>query len=484
MSTPGDRTERAEYGPRWPAFALFVGVCVIGLLRAHEAPPPTGRDLLQRWMDEPLEELMEHTAGVDLPRTPDEQAMVYAEGAVLGDLVRLVRAQTRPDNLDLTEYAWSMTDDGFELEARGAFDLTDDFSTLRFGGRMVGRWPRTDEQRDANDVFGDRLLEAYKEHGFSVRIDRLFGTTQAGRWNESELEVLIQFETRCAIDGLRAGKHTSAEGSLARAARLDSVLWRLEEPSGYFRHDFFNGARLFAFLADEVDARSARIVASHLASCSAPFEVTAEDRAEVYARLLRIAEPMMGAMNLFGAMGGQDGIGPSSAGRNRAFYEAALDWVLSRSARARAAHHARLTILRDESRRVRGHGQDDFLMHPGAWCIPGMIHDVATLMFAIRAYELEHGDLPVSLDALTDTGILNNLPSDRCAPWQSYRYRIDAESPHGCVVYSVWVDGTDDGMAIDPRPLGEDEWFWSSGYDFPLSRLVPVGTPPEHPTID
>ncbi|WP_309386801.1 hypothetical protein [Cerasicoccus frondis] len=60
------------------------------------------------------------------------------------------------------------------------------------------------------------------------------------------------------------------------------------------------------------------------------------------------------------------------------------------------------------------------------------------LLFALRLYQLEHGSLPPTLDALTPDIILN-IPLD---PYDGQPLRYNAERG---IVYAVGIDGVDDG---------------------------------------
>lgn len=75
---------------------------------------------------------------------------------------------------------------------------------------------------------------------------------------------------------------------------------------------------------------------------------------------------------------------------------------------------------------------------------------LAVLALTIRSFQLDQGTLPESLAALVDTGYLPGLPDDPFAVDQPLRYRTDETET---VVYSVGIDGVDDGgsYAVSPR---------------------------------
>lgn len=75
---------------------------------------------------------------------------------------------------------------------------------------------------------------------------------------------------------------------------------------------------------------------------------------------------------------------------------------------------------------------------------------LATLALAIRSFQLDQGTFPEALAALVETGYLPALPDDPFAADQPLRYRRDDPAT---VVYSVGIDGVDDGgtYAVSPR---------------------------------
>ena len=73
--------------------------------------------------------------------------------------------------------------------------------------------------------------------------------------------------------------------------------------------------------------------------------------------------------------------------------------------------------------------------------------EVRTLREAVIHYRASFGELPVSLDQLLSSGVIERLPKDR---WGNrYIYRR-TEAQHGFVVYSSGID------AIDQNGKGDD----------------------------
>jgi hypothetical protein len=82
------------------------------------------------------------------------------------------------------------------------------------------------------------------------------------------------------------------------------------------------------------------------------------------------------------------------------------------------------------------------------------------LAIAVEAYRLRHGELPASLDVLVPEFIAA-LPVDAYAPDGRFRYQfhpVDPERRAGFVIYSVGLDGVDDGGTFSDN-------FWGSRYD-------------------
>jgi hypothetical protein len=82
------------------------------------------------------------------------------------------------------------------------------------------------------------------------------------------------------------------------------------------------------------------------------------------------------------------------------------------------------------------------------------------LAIAVEAYRLKHGELPASLDVLVPE-FIPALPVDPYAPDGRFRYQfhpVDPERRAGFVIYSVGLDGVDDGGTFSDN-------FWGSRYD-------------------
>lgn len=71
------------------------------------------------------------------------------------------------------------------------------------------------------------------------------------------------------------------------------------------------------------------------------------------------------------------------------------------------------------------------------------------IVLAIEVYRGEHGGVPGSLDDLVP-GVLAELPLNAFAPDGRFRYRADADSPYGYVLYSPDTDGVDHGGRRSP----------------------------------
>lgn len=81
------------------------------------------------------------------------------------------------------------------------------------------------------------------------------------------------------------------------------------------------------------------------------------------------------------------------------------------------------------------------------------MHSLLRASLALRAYRLERGGLPRSLDDLVRTGYIDAVPEDPfVADGSTLRYRL---SPGGPVVYSVGPDHVDNGGA----PIGQETTF-------------------------
>ena len=88
--------------------------------------------------------------------------------------------------------------------------------------------------------------------------------------------------------------------------------------------------------------------------------------------------------------------------------------------------------------------------------------------FAIRLFRNDHQRLPASLDELVPA-YLTNVPLD---PFDGQRLRYKV-SETGFDVYSVGLDGTDDG-----GQFGDISAIFTAGYDFDLDALYRNSTMP------
>jgi hypothetical protein len=81
--------------------------------------------------------------------------------------------------------------------------------------------------------------------------------------------------------------------------------------------------------------------------------------------------------------------------------------------------------------------------------------DVLLLALALQLHYREHGKFPASLDELVKQGYLKSIPFDPFGKGEPFRYRREPDSKKGAVVWSVWVDGIDQG-GFDVS--GSDDW--------------------------
>jgi hypothetical protein len=90
-------------------------------------------------------------------------------------------------------------------------------------------------------------------------------------------------------------------------------------------------------------------------------------------------------------------------------------------------------------------------------------HRLLTLVFALRAYRLEHGAYPATLDELVKAKILQEVPGDPFALSQPLRYQRKAGDTY--TLYSIGPDGKDDnGKSIDNKDKkGEQKLFAEEG---------------------
>ncbi len=102
----------------------------------------------------------------------------------------------------------------------------------------------------------------------------------------------------------------------------------------------------------------------------------------------------------------------------------------------------------------------------------------ATAAVAAERYRIDRGDWPVSLEALVQAGLLPAVPTDPC-DGNPLRYRRLAD---GVVVYSVGMDGIDNGGHLDrsnPTAPGGDLGFRL--WDPAARRQPPLPPPPVEP---
>jgi hypothetical protein len=83
------------------------------------------------------------------------------------------------------------------------------------------------------------------------------------------------------------------------------------------------------------------------------------------------------------------------------------------------------------------------------------------LTLALQLHYREHGSLPTSLDELVKNGYLKSIPIDPFGKGEPFHYRLEQGPKGPAVVWSVWLDGIDQG-----------------GFDLPddlALRVVPPG---------
>jgi hypothetical protein len=94
---------------------------------------------------------------------------------------------------------------------------------------------------------------------------------------------------------------------------------------------------------------------------------------------------------------------------------------------------------------------------------------------AAECYRIKHNQWPATLDDLCKEGLLQAVPTD---PFdgQPLRYTV---RPDGVIIYSVGVDGTDNGGAIDrANPTGPGVDLGFRLWDVPARRQPPLPPPP------
>jgi hypothetical protein len=90
------------------------------------------------------------------------------------------------------------------------------------------------------------------------------------------------------------------------------------------------------------------------------------------------------------------------------------------------------------------------------------VHDTAQtrrsgllLALALQLYYREHGAFPAKLEDLVRNGYLKSIPIDPFGKGEPFRYRHESGPQGAVVVWSVWVDGIDQGGVNSP---GSDDW--------------------------
>jgi hypothetical protein len=78
------------------------------------------------------------------------------------------------------------------------------------------------------------------------------------------------------------------------------------------------------------------------------------------------------------------------------------------------------------------------------------------LALALQLYFREHGDFPASLDELVKRGYLKLIPPDPFGNGEPFRYRRESGPNGAAIVWSVWLDGIDQG-GIDLH-FGANDW--------------------------
>jgi hypothetical protein len=67
------------------------------------------------------------------------------------------------------------------------------------------------------------------------------------------------------------------------------------------------------------------------------------------------------------------------------------------------------------------------------------------LALALQLHYREHGEFPASLDELVKNGYLKSIPPDPFGKGEPFRYRCEPGPRGAAVVWSVWIDGVDQG---------------------------------------
>jgi hypothetical protein len=82
--------------------------------------------------------------------------------------------------------------------------------------------------------------------------------------------------------------------------------------------------------------------------------------------------------------------------------------------------------------------------------------DVLLLALALQLHYREHRKFPASLDELVKQGYLKSIPADPFGKGEPFRYRREPDPKQSAVVWSVWVDGIDQG-GVDLH-FGGNDW--------------------------
>jgi hypothetical protein len=78
------------------------------------------------------------------------------------------------------------------------------------------------------------------------------------------------------------------------------------------------------------------------------------------------------------------------------------------------------------------------------------------LALALQLHYREHGEFPAALNELVHNGYLKSIPIDPFGKGEPFRYRRESGPQGAAVVWSVWIDGIDQG-GPDLHP-GSDDW--------------------------
>jgi hypothetical protein len=76
------------------------------------------------------------------------------------------------------------------------------------------------------------------------------------------------------------------------------------------------------------------------------------------------------------------------------------------------------------------------------------------LALALQLHYREHGEFPAALNELLVNGYLKSIPIDPFGKGEPFRYRLESGPKSAAIVWSVWLDGVDQG-GVDLR--GSDD---------------------------